>query len=140
MKTNQSIGTWIITFIALVFGFLTIKSGGSVLFIDGAARQDAGDYVPFVLWFNFLAGFVYLLAGVGLFMQKRWAAWLSILVVVATVVVFALFGLHILNEGLYEARTVAAMSLRTIVWAFIAMFAYRKLVHESLAENLRNGH
>ena len=126
LTSTRSPGVWIASVIALVFGMLTIKSGGSVLFIDGAARQAAGDYVPFVLWFNFLAGFAYLLAGVGLFMQKSWAPALSIFIAVATAIVFALFGLHLLNGGAYETRTVAAMSLRTIVWVSIAVFSYRK--------------
>ena len=130
MKSNRSIGIWIVTIVALVFGILTIKSGGSVLFIDGPARQAAGNYVPFVLWFNFLAGFAYLLAGVGLFMQKSWAPWLSILIATATIIVFALFGLHILNDGAYETRTVMAMSLRTIVWVSIATFAYLKIIRQ----------
>jgi len=128
MKLDRSIGIWIITVIAVVFGLLTIKSGGAVLFVEGSAREDAGNYVAFVLWFNFLAGFAYLLAGAGIFMQKHWGARLSIFIVAATIVVFALFGLHILNEGLYEVRTVAAMALRTIVWAIIAMYAYRKII------------
>ena len=130
MKSAQSIGIWIITIIAVVFGLLTIKSGGSVLFVDGLARIDAGNYVPFVLWFNFLAGFAYLLAGAGLFMQKRWAVWLSLFIVSATIAVFGLFGLHILNEGMYETRTVFAMSLRTVIWALISIFAYRKIIHQ----------
>lgn len=129
-KLDRSIGIWIVSVIAVVFGLLTIKSGGSVLFVDGIAREDAGNYVPFVLWFNFLTGFVYLLAGFGLFMQKLWAAWISIFIVVATIVVFSLLGLHVLNEGIYEVRTVAAMSLRTVVWSFIAMFAYRKIIRQ----------
>ena len=128
MKSDKSIGIWIVTVIAVVFGLLTIKSGGSVLFVDGIAREDAGNYVPFVLWFNFLAGFAYLLAGVGLFMQKHWAVWISIFIVVATLVVFAILGLHILKGGMYEVRTVAAMSLRTVVWVLIAMFAYRNII------------
>jgi len=129
-KSRLTIGIWIAAIVALAFGMLTIKSGGSVLFIDGIAREDAGNYVPFVLWFNFLAGFVYLLAGAGLFMQKSWAAWMSVFIASATIVVFALFGMHILNDGLYETRTVAAMSLRTIVWAIIAIFAYRKVIQQ----------
>ena len=128
MESDRSIGIWIITGIAVVFGLLTIKSGGSVLFVDGIARKDAGNYVPFVVWFNFLAGFVYLIAGGGLWMQKHWAVWISIFIVVATLVVFVLLGLHILNGGMYELRTVVAMSLRTVVWALIAMFAYRKII------------
>ncbi len=123
---TRSLGIWVVSIIALAFGMLTIKSGGSVLFIDGPARQAAGDYVPFVLWFNFLAGFAYLLAGVGLFMQKSWAPSLSIFIAVATAIVFALFGLHVLNGGAYETRTVMAMSLRTVVWVSIAVFSYRK--------------
>ena len=130
IKAGQSIWIWIFAVIAVVFGLLTIKSGGSVLFVDGIAREDAGHYVPFVLWFNFLAGFAYLLAGAGLFMRKRWAAWLSIVIAATTIIVFALFGLHILNEGMYEARTVVAMSVRTVVWAFIAAFSYRMIIRQ----------
>ena len=130
IKSNKSIGIWLITITAVVFGLLTIKSGGSVLFVDGIARENAGNYIPFVLWFNFIAGFAYILAGAGIFMQKHWAVWVSILIVVATIVVFALLGLHILNEGLYQARTVAAMILRIVVWALIAMFAYRKIIRQ----------
>lgn len=133
--SDRSPGVWIVTVIALVFGMLTIKSGGSVLFIDGAARQAAGNYVPFVLWFNFLAGFAYLLAGAGLFMRKDWAPWLSIFIAGATIFVFALFGLHVLNDGAYEFRTVVAMSLRTVVWVLIATFAYRGLTLSNITRD-----
>ena len=130
VKFNQSAGTWLVTIIAVLFGLLTIKSGGLTLFVDGVDREAAGNYVPFVLWFNFMAGFVYLVAGVGLFMNKQWAAWLSIGIVSATAIVFMFFGLHIFNDGLYENRTVIAMSLRTIVWAMIATFSYRKIIRQ----------
>ena len=130
MKSDRSIGIWIITVIAVVFGLLTIKSGGTVLFVDGTFREEAGNYVPFVVWFNVLAGFVYLIAGGGLWMQKHWAVWISLFIVVATLVVFAILGIHILKGGMYEVRTIAAMSLRTVVWALIAMFAYRKIIRQ----------
>jgi len=52
-----------------LFGLLTIKEGGAVLFVDGAGRAAAGNFVPFVLWFNFLAGFVYVVAGIGLWFR-----------------------------------------------------------------------
>ena len=58
-KSQRTIGIWVFSILAFVFGLLTLKSGGSVLFIDGDARQAAGHYVPFVLWFNFFAGFNY---------------------------------------------------------------------------------
>ncbi len=47
---------WTISLVAIAFGLLTLKEGGSVLFGDTAARTAAGHYVPFVLWFNFVAG------------------------------------------------------------------------------------
>ena len=111
--------------VAVLFGLLTIKSGGSVLFIDGKARVAAGDYVPFVLWFNFLAGFAYIIAGVGLFLWRGWAINLSLLIAMATLLVFAAFGIHILFGGGYELRTVAAMSLRSMIWLIISIFARR---------------
>lgn len=127
VKVDRSIGIWVVTIVATLFGLLTIKSGGSVLFLDGIARENAGNYVPFVLWFNFIAGFAYILVGIGLFIQKHWAIWLSIFIAVTTLIVFIFFGLHIFNEGLYEVRTVVAMSLRTVIWIVIAVFTYHKM-------------
>lgn len=127
VKPERSFVVWLIAVVAVVFGLLTIKAGGAVIFIDGADRQAAGNYVPFVLWFNFLAGFVYIIAGTGLWLQKRWAVKLSVLIAVATVIIYALFGLHIFGGGLYEKRTVIAMSLRSVVWAVIAILAHRQI-------------
>jgi len=128
MIVHRSIGIWIIALIAIVFGLLTLKSGGAVLWVDGADREAAGNYVPFVLWFNFVMGLVYLVAGIGLWLQKRWAVWLSLFIAVATLIVFALFGIHILQGGLFEQRTVIAMTLRTTVWMTISYVAYRKII------------
>lgn len=106
--------------VAVLFGILTLKSGGSVLFVDGAARTAAGNYVPFVLWFNFLAGFAYILAGTGLFLWREWAVNLSLLIAVSTLIMFAAFSLTILFGGDFEPRTIAAMALRSSVWLAIA--------------------
>ena len=126
-NSNRTIGIWLISVVAIVFGLLTIKSGGMVLFVDGPDRVAAGNYVPFVLWFNFIAGFFYILAGVGLWFKQRWAMWLSGLIVISTLLVFASLNLHIYNDGLFEFRTVIAMSLRSIIWSVIAFYAYLKL-------------
>ncbi len=128
---KRSAVTWLIGVITLLFGLLTIKSGGSVLFVDGIARQQAGNYVPFVLWFNFLAGFTYIAAAVGLLLQRRWAAGLSLMILVSTLFVFVLFGLYILKGGAYEVRTVAAMSLRSTVWGIIVIYAWRYMKRPS---------
>ena len=117
-----------ISLVAVGFGLLTIKEGGTVLFGGEAARASAGNYVPFVLWFNFVAGFAYVIAGAGLWMQQRWAALLAVAIVAATALTFAAFGVHVYFDGAYEPRTVIAMSLRTLVWAVIAAVAWRQLL------------
>lgn len=111
----------------LVFGLLTIFSGGTALFGDEAARAAVGNAVPFVLWFNFIAGFFYVLAGLGLLLKRRLAVWLSIAIAVATALVLAAFGLHVAGGGLYDMRTVGAMLLRTAVWASIAAVSWRSM-------------
>lgn len=110
---------------AVLFGLLTLKEGGTVLFGNDAARSAAGAYVPWVLWFNFLAGFAYVAAGVALWRRLGWAAWLALGIGLATALVFAAFGLHVLTGGAFEARTVGAMALRTVVWLGIGTLALR---------------
>ena len=110
---------------AILFGLLTIKEGGAVLFIDGAARKAAGNYVPFVLWFNFSAGFFYIAAGIGLWRMRRWSARLAALIAALTLLVFTVFGVHAFRGGAYELRTVMAMTLRLLVWLAISYAANR---------------
>ncbi len=117
--------------VAVGFGLLTIKEGGTILFGNDAARGAAGSYVPFVVWFNFLAGFAYVVAGAGLWARQRWAVGLSILIAGATAVTFAAFGTHVLFGGAYELRTVVAMTLRTLVWVAIAWAGYRAVMRSS---------
>lgn len=114
----------VVSLVAIGFGLLTIKEGGSVLFGSEAARLAAGHYVPFVLWFNFIAGFAYVIAGVGIWFRSYWAAWLAVAIATATIVTFAAFGVHMYAGGEYELRTVVAMSLRTIVWVAIAAISW----------------
>jgi hypothetical protein len=120
---SHSYGHYLAAGVAIVFGALTIFSGGSVLFGGEKAQQAAGNIVGFVLIFNFLAGFLYVLAGIGLLWRKRWASWLAAAILTATLVVFAAFGIHVMQGGTFEMRTLGAMTLRTVVWAVIAWVA-----------------
>ncbi len=124
---------WPSMIIAIVFGMMTIKSGSAVLFFDGEARLAAGDYVGFVVWFNFLAGFLYIVAGIGLWIKQHWAAKLAILIAALTLLVFSALGIHILLDGSFEIRTVIAMTLRSVIWITIAVVSttYNKqTIHE----------
>ena len=127
MDKNTDVVLRVIASIALVFGLLTVKSGGEVLFVDGAGRDAAGNFVSYVVLFNFIMGFLYILAGIGLWLKKPWSVWLSFMVAGATLIVFAVFGLHIYQGGLFEQRTVGAMVLRLVIWAVISLLAYRQI-------------
>ena len=115
-----------VALLAAVFGAATVVEGGHVLFGPDAARAASGHYVPFVLWFNFLAGFAYLAAGLGIARSRRWAARLALAIAAATALVFLAFGVHVWSGGAWERRTVGAMALRTAVWAAIAIWARRR--------------
>jgi hypothetical protein len=112
---------------AVLFGALTLWSGGRVLFGGTAARAEVGNVVGFVLWFNFLCGFFYVFAGMGLFLWKRWAAPMSAGIAIATLLVFVAFGWHVAMGGAFEMRTVWAMMLRSGFWIAIAIPACRLL-------------
>lgn len=84
-----------------------------------------GNAVPFVLWFDFLAGFAYVVAGFVLFLRRSWAQWLSIAILGATARVFLAFGVHIFQAGSYETWTVGAMTVHMGVWSAIVIAAVR---------------
>ncbi len=132
MQLTRNYLTWLIraaAIVAVVFGAATIHAGGSVLFGDGA--QTAGSVVAFVLWFNFLAGFVYVPAGVGLWLRRRWSAWLALAIAVGTVLIFCAFGVHVVTGGAFEARTAWAMTLRSVVWILIAVAAFKVIERDN---------
>jgi voltage-gated potassium channel Kch len=116
-----------LAFFAAIFGAATVISGGRVLFGPLPVRAAAGHVVGFVLWFNFLAGFVYLLAAAGLALGRRWGAWLSAAIVAGTALVFVAFGAHVLGGGAFERRTLLAMTFRTGAWVAITLLAWRRL-------------
>ena len=104
---------------AIIFGIITIISGGKSLFTE-AGRVAAGNYVPFVLWFNFISGFVYVVAGVSLAKDRAWSGRLAVFLAASISLVFVFLGIHILTGGAYEIRTVGAMVLRSGFWLIVA--------------------
>lgn len=112
--------------VALVFGALTVFSGWQGLFGDAATRAALGHTVGFVLWFNFLAGFAYVLAGLGLWRGQRWGLWLATALALGTALVAAAFGVHVLGGGAFEMRTVAALALRLGFWTVVSAVGWRQ--------------
>ncbi|HUX25825.1 MAG TPA: hypothetical protein VMV87_14545 [Burkholderiales bacterium] len=126
MGTSTNYQLWptrVAAVVAIAFGAATIGAGGNVLFGNGA--KAAGNVVGFVLWFNFLAGFVYVAAGAGLWQRRRWSARLALAIAAGTLLVFAGFGICVAAGGPFEVRTVWAMTLRSMVWIAIAILALK---------------
>jgi hypothetical protein len=106
---------------AMAFGLLTVVSGGTALM--GAI--DMGAVVPFVLWFNFLAGVAYLGGGLLLWQGRAMALPVALAILIATLAVFAAFGWRVASGAAYEMRTVGAMALRSGFWAVMSWVAWR---------------
>jgi hypothetical protein len=107
-----------IALVAVLFGAATVWSGGNVLF--GAGAGAAGNYVAFIVWFNFLAGFAYIAAGIGIWRRRPWATQLAAALALLTAIAFIAFGGWVATGGAYEMRTVVAMTIRTVLWTAIA--------------------
>ncbi len=115
MTRNRLIGA-----VAIAFGALTLWSGGMVLFGPDAARVAAGRFVPFVLWFNFLSGAVYIAAGIGIFQGRRFGKMLASALAVALAVLFASFLVSIAGGQEWELRTMVALVIRFAFWLLAA--------------------
>lgn len=117
----------VLALLAVAFGVLTVFSGGRALFGGPEARAAVGAAVGFVLWFNFGAGFAYVLAGLGLWGRRRWAATLALAIAAGTALVAAAFAWHVAGGGAYETRTVGALALRLAFWTLTGAVAWRAL-------------
>ena len=125
MNANRTVKWMAIA--AIVFGVMTVLTGGRALFGGLESRADFGNAVPFVLWFNFLAGFVYIVAGAGLLQCRRWAVYTSLFVAVTTILVFVAFGVHVLGGGAFERRTIGALTIRSLFWIAVTIVSMRAM-------------
>lgn len=115
-----------IALLAMVFGLATLFSSSNVLFGADEARELAGAYVPFVVWFNFIAGFIYVFTAIGIWLGRDWAFGLSALIAAATVITALAFGIRVIQGGAFEMRTVGALALRIGFWVVIALLLFRR--------------
>jgi len=133
MNANRKVNWMAIS--AIVFGIVTVLTGGRALFGSLESRADFGKAVPFVLWFNFLAGFVYIVAGTGLLLRRRWAVYTSLFVAVSTILVFAAFGVHVIGGGAFERRTIGALMIRSLFWIAVTIVSMRAMKRTSNLES-----
>ncbi len=102
-------------FVSLILGLATVFAGGSVIFDLFGMRERQGNYVLFVVWANFICGFLYIISSFGFFKFKKWTVRVLGLAVVILLVTFSGLVIWILKGNIYETKTVAAMSFRTVI-------------------------
>lgn len=111
--------------VLIAFSLVTLFMSTSVLFDLFGIREREGNYVPFIVATNFLAGVFYLVGAYGLYTAKAWTARLLTIITVVLVGSFLGLLLHINSGGAYEAQTVKAMVFRISLTAIFAVLAWR---------------
>lgn len=134
MSPEMQKPTWvkILSLFAILFGLTTIVEGGRTLFTETGIRA-AGDIIPSVLWFNFIAGFFYVLAGIGIYKRKFCAKIISTAIALSSLVILVFLIVQITQGHPYEKRTLIAMQLRTYIWIAIALAAVKSKVFNSIS-------
>lgn len=108
-------GSGVTAGVIALFGLFTLVVSSSVLFNFWGARAAAGHAVPVVLWMNFFASFLYLIAAYGLFTHKAWTPGVLAIAVVLLFVAAIGFYFHMRSGGVYEPRTIGALVFRIFV-------------------------
>ena len=116
-------------FLLATFGVLTLFLSSSIIFDLFDIREKEGNFVWIVVGANFIASILYLLAAYGFWKNRRSTATLlgaSLLVLVAAAIGFYF---HINSGGLYETKTIGALTFRimlTLIFTLIAFFTITK--------------
>ena len=101
--------------VSAFFGLLTVFAGGSVILDLFGIREKEGNYILFVVWANFICGFLYLIGSYGFIKRKNWTASImgfTVWILVAAGIVLLFW---ILNEKPYENKTIIAMTFRILL-------------------------
>lgn len=113
----------------LLFGAVTLFMSSSVLFDWFGIREKEGNFVPLIVWANWLCGFLYLMTAFVLLKNRSWAV--KPLIISLIILVLASVGLfaHINGGGLYETKTLGAMAFRlgiTGIFTYLTSKIYKK--------------
>jgi uncharacterized membrane protein (DUF2068 family) len=102
--------------LALAIGLMTIVEGGSVLL---GIETKTYHVLSWLVQYNVVMGFVSMVAGIGLWMEKKWAAMVARIILVCHGAVFlSLGGMHLLGKTV-AIVSIMAMLFRTGVWIVI---------------------
>ena len=117
--------------IVTIFGIMTVISGSVVIFSNKVIQKFAGDYVEFVVWFNLLSGFVYILTGLGLWKGKKWSIPVSVLLTLSITIILIIFSFYVGQGGAYEVRTFYALTFRMVLWLAVSIISYKTFIKDT---------
>lgn len=112
-----------------LFGLLTIYLSGSIIFNLFGMREKQGNYVDFVIWANFICGFIYLGAAYGFIQSKKWTVGVLGLAILLLFITAIAFYNHVSSGGIYKEITFKALIFRfsiTTILASVAWFTINK--------------
>ncbi len=131
----KNITMYLIGFFLGVFGLLTLYLSGSIIFDLFGMRAKQGDYVMPVIWANFIASLLYLIAAFGFIKQKKHTT--KILALAFIVLIMGAVGLylHINSGGVYMQKTIKAIGFRMGVTLMFLVFSYFKITKLKITNN-----
>lgn len=115
---------YLIAIVLTAFGSLTIFLSSSVMFDLFGIRAKEGNYVMFVVMANFLSSIIYLVSVYGFIKSKKWTAYFLGISAITLIITFVGLFIHIETGGLYETKTIGAMTFRTVLTLTFMILAY----------------
>lgn len=121
MKINLRTLKIILTIVLVLLGSISVFMTFSVAFDWFGIRQIEGNYVPFVLYANMACAFIYLFAAWALWKHLRSGVYALLLTTIILAVTMICFIIYVKTGGVYEQKTVKALTLRTVLTATMYM-------------------
>lgn len=128
MKRNKMFRS-LFAIVLIAFATATLFMSSSVIFDWFGIREMEGDYVPFIVWTNFIAGWLYLVSAYGLLKAQKWAFWILIGTTLFLAIALVVLALYINSGGVFELKNVGAMGFRialTIAFSVLAYYSLKK--------------
>ena len=120
----------ILAAVLTIVGIVSMFMAFSVIFDLFDIRKREGNYIPMVVYGNFICSFLYLIAAWYFFKENDLSTIYLIFSVLLLLIIYAYMLYHIQSGKPYEMRTVFAMLGRTsltIVYAAIAWYLFSRV-------------
>ena len=115
-----------------LLGVATLFMSTSVIFNLFGIREKEGNYVLFVVIANFICALLYLVAAYGFFTRQKWTTIILYISVAILIITFIGLGIFIYSGGIYETKTIAAMTFRTLLTIGFAFVSFSYISKKSI--------